>query len=116
MNLPQVFFGTLREHYILLFSVAGAVAMVAGFVGAWIGSHLASRRAARLVLKDLASEVARAPQFQQIMQAMDVLSVEVERLSEGQRFVARLLSERAERDRLAALTGRERKSEHITPH
>lgn len=116
MNLPPVFFGTLREHYIMLFSAAGTVALVAGFVGAWIGSHLAGRRSARTVVKELAKETANAPQFQQLMQAMDVLSLEVERLSEGHRFVARILAENAERDRLAALPPRERKSEHITPH
>jgi hypothetical protein len=116
MNLPQVFFGTLRDHYIMLFSAAGGVALVAGFVGAWIGSHLAARRSARQVVKELGTEISGAPQFKEIMQAMDVLSVEVERLSEGHRYVARLLSERAERDRLAALPLHERKSEHITPH
>ena len=116
MHFPAVFFGTLRDHYIMLFSLAGGVALVAGFVGAWIGSHLASRRSASRIANELAKDVAGAPQFQQIMQAMDVLSVEVERLSEGHRFVARLLSEKAERDGLAALPVRERKSEHITPH
>ena len=116
MNLPPILFGTLRDHYILLFTAAGGVALVAGFVGAWIGSHLAGRRSASRVATELAKEVSGSPQFQQIMQAMDVLSVEVERLSEGHRFVARLLSEKAERDRLAALPVRERKSEHITPH
>ena|SRR5438270_572086 len=116
MNLAPVFLGTLRDHYILLFSTAGGVALIAGFVGAWIGSHLAARRSARQVVQELGSQIAGAPQFQQIMQAMDVLSVEVERLSEGHRFVARLLSERAEHERLAASPARERKSEHITPH
>src|SRR5436305_905047 len=72
MNFPQVFFGTLREHYIVLFSLAGGVALVAGFVGAWIGSHLASRRSASRVASELAKEVSGSPQFQQIMQAMDV--------------------------------------------
>ena len=116
MNFPPIFFGTLRDHYILLFSAAGGIALVAGFVGAWIGSHLAGRRSAQLVVRELAKEVSGAPQFQQLMQAIDVLSVEVERLSEGHRFVARMLSERAESDRLSALPVRERKSEHITPH
>jgi len=116
MHFPEVFFGTLRQHYIMLFTAAGGVALVAGFIGAWIGSHLAGRRSARLIGTELANQVAGAPQFQQILQAVDILSVEVERLSEGQRFTARLLSERAEHDRLAALPGRERKSEHITPH
>ena len=116
MHFPDVFFGTLRDHYIILFSAAGGVALVAGFVGAWIGSHIASRRSATQVVKELSGEIAAAPQFQQIMQAMDVLAVEVERLSEGHRFVARLLSERAERDRVAAVPLRERMPEHITPH
>jgi len=116
MNLPPMLFGTLRDHYILLFTAAGGVALVAGFVGAWIGSHLAGRRSASRVANELAKKVSASPQFQQIMQAMDVLSVEVERLSEGHRFVARLLSEKAERDRVAALPVRERKSEHVTPH
>jgi len=116
MHFPEVFFGTLRQHYILLFGAAGGIAMAAGFVGAWIGSHLAGRRSAQLIATELANQVAGAPQLQQIMQAVDVLSVEVERLSEGQRFTARLLSDRAERDRLAALRGRDRKAEHITPH
>jgi hypothetical protein len=116
MHFPEVFFGTLRQHYILLFTAAGGVALIAGFIGAWIGSHLAGRRSARAIATDLASQVAAAPQFQQIMQAVDILSVEVERISESQRFVAKLLSERNERDRLAALPARERKSEHITPH
>ena len=116
MHLPQIFFGTLRDHYIMLFSFAGGMALVAGFVGAWIGSFIGGRRSGRTVVKEMGREVADSPQFQQMMQAIDVLSVEVERLSEGQRFAAKLLSERAERDRLAALPGRERKSEHITPH
>jgi hypothetical protein len=116
MNFPAVFFGTLREHYILLFGAAGGVALVAGFVGAWIGSHFASRRASREVVKELSNEISAAPQYRQIMQAMDVLAVEVERLSEGHRFIAKLLAERAERDRMAALPLRDRKSEHTTPH
>lgn len=116
MNLPQIFFGTLREHYIMLFSFAGGVALLAGFVGAWIGSYFGGRRSAGAVVKEIGREVADSPQFQQMMQAIDVLSVEVERLSEGQRFVAKHLSERAERERIAAFPARERKSEHITPH
>jgi hypothetical protein len=116
MHFPAVFFGTLRDHYLLLFGAAGSVALFAGFIGAWVGSHFAARRASREVVRELSSEMQGGPQFQQIMQAMDVLSVEVERLSEGHRFVAKLLSERAERDRIAALPPRDRKSERITPH
>jgi hypothetical protein len=116
MHFPDVFFGTLRGHYIILFGAAGAAALVVGFIGAWIGSHFAGRRHTRQVVQELSNEIAGAPQYQQIMQAVDVLSVEVERLSEGHRFIAKLLAERAEHDRMAALPLRERKSEHITPH
>ena len=116
MHFPAVFFGTLRDHYIFLFGAAGSVALFAGFVGAWIGSHIAGRRSAREVVKELSNEISTAPQYQQIMQAMDVLAVEVERLSEGHRFIAKLLAERAERDRIAALPVRDRKLEQITPH
>ena len=41
---PAIWNGTLREHYLLLFSVAGSIALGAGFVGAWLGARFASRR------------------------------------------------------------------------
>jgi hypothetical protein len=116
MYLQNVIFGTLRDHYIMLFGAAGSVALAAGFIGAWIGSHLSARRSARQVARELTTELSGAPQLQQITQALDVLAVEVERLSEGHRFVARLMAESAERERRAALPRLDRKSEHITPH
>ena len=112
----EVFFGTLREHYLLLFGAAGGVALVAGFVGSRIGSHFGARRAARRGVKDAAAEISRETQFKEIMQAVDVLSLEVERLSEGHRFIAKLLSERAERDRVSLIPPRELQSEYKTPH
>jgi hypothetical protein len=116
MHFPAVFFGTLREHYFVLFGAAGSFALLAGLVGAWLGGHIAGRRSARQVAKQLANEVTDAGQFREVMQAIDVLSVEVERLSEGNRYIAKLLADRLERDRLAALPLMERKSEHVTPH
>jgi hypothetical protein len=45
MVIPHLLAGTTREHYLLLFSAAGAIAVTAGLVGAWIGAYLGARRA-----------------------------------------------------------------------
>lgn len=93
MTLPPILNGTLREHYILLFGAAGCIALLAGVVGAWIGGYLGARRALR-------AEQLTAPanqtaiQLTPIMQALDAISLEVERISEAQRFTTRLLTER----------------------
>ena len=50
--LPQIFNGTLREHYVLLFGIAGGIAAVVGFVAAWIGAQFGARRAARMAAED----------------------------------------------------------------
>jgi outer membrane lipoprotein SlyB len=116
MHFPAVFFGTLREHYIVLFGAAGGVAIVAGFIGAWIGSHFGARTAARRAVTDAAGELA-GKQIQDVMQALDVLTVEVERMSEGHRFISRLLTDQANRDRIALQLPREAiKPGPITPH
>jgi len=49
---PQIFNGTLREHYVLLFGMAGGIAAVVGFVAAWIGAQFGARRAARMAAED----------------------------------------------------------------
>jgi outer membrane lipoprotein SlyB len=116
MHFPAVFFGTLREHYILLFGAAGGVAIVAGFVGAWVGSHFGARTAARRAIQGSVGEIA-GKQIQDVMQALDVLTVEVERMSEGHRFISRLLADQANRDRVALQLPREAiKPGPITPH
>ncbi len=94
---PQVWNGTLREHYLLLFSVAGGIALTAGILGAWLGARFGTRRVVNEVLDALPSadqqELANQ-QLTRLSYAVDVMSVEIERLSEGQRFTARLLAER----------------------
>lgn len=101
---PAVWNGTLREHYLLLFSVAGSIALGAGFVGAWLGARFASRR--------MMQELREAPpgaqqqeltnlQLSELSNAVDSMALEVERLAEGQRFTAKLLSDNA-RSRLAS--------------
>jgi hypothetical protein len=111
--LPPIWNGTLREHYLLLFSAAGAIGLVAGLAGAWFGAHFGTRRVVQEMLERLpnsAQQQLANEQLFQLSQAVDTLSVEVERLSEGQRYAAKLLADRNSRN-LA-----DRPSGVITPH
>ncbi len=94
--LPHILNGTLREHYLLLFGIAGSIAAVVGFVAAWFGAQFGAKRAARIAAEEAVARgglgVDRT--LTALVQAVDAVSLEVERLSEGQRFTARLLSER----------------------
>lgn len=111
--LPSVWNGTLREHYLLLFSVAGAIGLAAGLAGAWFGARFGTRRVVQEMLERLpnnAQQQLANEQLFQLSQAVDTLSVEMERLSEGQRYAAKLLSDRNARN-LA-----DRPSGVITPH
>ena len=94
--LPHIFMGTLREHYVVLFAAAGFVAAVVGFTAAWLGAQFGGRRAARRAAQEALAEnrVALDANLTALVQAVDTIALEVERLSEGQRFTARLLSER----------------------
>ncbi len=93
---PPLFHGTLREHYLILFGTAGGIALVTGLVGAWFGAFIGARRAAR---KTMLEAMAAQPQLNearltQLVDAVDAIALEVERISEAQRFSARLLAER----------------------
>lgn len=92
MLLPPVINGTLREHYIILFASAGAFAMLVGFVGAWLGAKFGARRA----LKDARATMLgnASSQVTQLQQSIDAIALEVERISEAQRFAARLADQR----------------------
>lgn len=83
-------------------------------VGIVFGSFVAiavvsavSRFASRLIEKRLDRSVLRADvvqnQLQQLQTSLDTMSIEIERISEAQRFQAKLL---AERDRVALPDGR----------
>lgn len=94
--MPGIFFGTLREHYILLFGIAGSFAAVVGFIAAWAGAQFGARRAAGQAAEEVLARtnVGLDRNLAALTQAVDAIALEVERLSEGQRFTARLLSER----------------------
>jgi hypothetical protein len=113
--LPHILSGTLREHYIALFSFAGGLAAVVGFGAAWVGAHFGAKRTARLAAEEALSKATLGldHNFSSLVQAVDAIALEVERLSEGQRFTARLLSERA---LVGSPTRQENPARVITPH
>jgi hypothetical protein len=112
--LPMHFLGTMREHYVLLFGVAGSVGLLAGFVGSWIGGYFGARRAVRAAQLNapVASEASRV-QLAQLGQMVEAIAIEVERVSEGQRFTTRLLADRMP---LAPSDVRPRPTDMTTPH
>ncbi len=109
---PNIVFGTLREHYIMLFGAAGAFATVSGFVGAWVGARMAARSTIRRI-EARRPETIDAAQIRNLVDGIVAIALEVERISEAQRFVARLLSER---HAPAPLPAARRTPGEITPH
>ena len=112
------FHGTLREYYLVLFGAAGAVALACGFVGAWIGAYIGARRAARRAVLEAVRATPPAAsvddvRLAQLVDAVDAIALEVERISEAQRFTTRLL---AERHAPPAPLGGRRDPGAITPH
>ena len=86
-----------REQYLVLVGIAGAVSLMTGLVGAWFGAYIGARRAARrTMLEAMAASPAQVSEarLNQLVNAVDAIALEVERISEAQRFTARLLAER----------------------
>lgn len=113
---PPIWNGTLREHYLLLFSVAGSIGLLAGFAGAWLGARFAAKRMTQELRESLPSadqQRVAGVQLADLAQALDAVALEVERLSEGQRFTARLLAERSSSGRAPDVA---RPQGVITPH
>ena len=111
--LPPMIHGTLREHYLLLFGSAGLFALGAGYLGAWLGARRATRAALR-TLEARSAEVVSATQVRSLEASLETIGLEVERMAEAQRFVARVLVER--QDAVPAPTRPRREPDHITPH
>ena len=112
--IPPVLFGTLREHYIVLFGIAGSFAALVGFIAAWAGAQFGSRRAARRAAEEIlaTTNVGLDRNIAALTQAVDAIALEVERLSEGQRFTARLLSERP----AMSVSPKQEPGRVVTPH
>ena len=101
----------------------GLLALVIGFAVAWWNA----RKELRL-RREIALELGVRPNPQptpqrrddstRLEETIETLALEVERLAEGQRFIARLLSERGSTERAVVERPRERPASPnvITPH
>ena len=111
---PPIWNGTLRDHYLLLFGVAGGIALLTGLAGAWLGARVGMQRMRDEMLRAMRNDQERDMlrlQLSEVVSAMDVVSIEVERLAEAQRFTAKLLS-----DRESLPAPRSARPESVTPH
>jgi hypothetical protein len=92
----SVFHG-MRERDALLLVAAAGSALFVGTLSAWLGAHFGARRAVKRAFRDrieiptIVSEV----RYDELARSIDAIAVEVERISEAQRFTAKLLAERA---------------------
>ena len=113
--LSPLIHGTLREHYILLFGSAGVFALGVGGIAAWIGAYFGARRASRLLAAESQRDAARLAEerYTSLERGIEAIAIEVERISEAQRFTSRLLSERAASIAPAPLR---REPGTVTPH
>jgi len=107
--------GTTREHYIVLFTAAGSIGLVAGVIGSWLGAFFGARRAVRSARSNspTPNDAARA-QMTELAQMVEAIAIEVERVSEGQRFTTRRLADRV--PLAPSVDVRPRAPDHITPH
>ena len=93
--LHSIFHG-MRERDAMMLLAAGGTALFVGSVGAWLGAHFGARRAVKRAFRDrieipsLVTEV----RYDELARSIDAIALEVERISEAQRFAAKLLVER----------------------
>ena len=87
------------EQTLLVFAAGGGLALTTGLFGAWIGAYFGGRRGARREIARMQQQQALPSglvevQLSELRQAVETMAVEMERISEGQRFTARMLVER----------------------
>jgi hypothetical protein len=101
----SVFHG-MRDRDAMLLVVAGGVALFVGSVSAWLGATLGARRAVRRAFRDrieipsLVTEV----RYDELARSIDAIALEIERISEAQRFAAKMLVERPANGPVSAAT------------
>jgi len=93
-------------------AVVGVVSfpLAVGFLVAWrmTRAELRRLRGDAQPKQSLAAAPPSADRFERLEQAVESIALEVERISEGQRFTTRLLSERHAQEPLAARAAAER--------
>ena len=79
---------------VMFVSIAGAISIKV-IASAWLKHH-----ENKMKYMHAPKDVEVAARMERMEQALDSIAIEVERISEGQRFTTKLLSEREERARL----------------
>ncbi len=94
--LHSIFHGTLRERDAMMLVTAGGVALLVGSISAWLGAHFGARRAVRRAFRDKIEipSIVTEVRYDELSRSVDAIALEVERISEAQRYVAKLLAER----------------------
>ena len=89
-------FQGMRERDALLLVVAGGVALFVGMVGAWFGATFGARRAVRRSFRDRIEipSIVTEVRYDELARSIDAIALEIERISEAQRFAAKMLVER----------------------
>src|SRR5690242_21305647 len=92
----SVFHG-MREHdAMMVLAAAGGMALFTGMFGAWVGAYFGSRRAVKKSFRDRIEipSIVTEVRYDELARSIDAIALEVERISEAQRFAAKLLVER----------------------
>ena len=93
----SIFHGTLRERDAMMLIAAGGMALFVGSISAWLGAHFGAKRAVRRAFRDRIEipSIVTEVRYDELARSIDAIALEVERISEAQRFAAKLLVERA---------------------
>ena len=92
----SIFHGMRERDAMMLLAAVGGIAVFVGGISAWLGAHFGARRAVKRAFRDrieipsLVTEV----RYDELTRSIDAIALEVERISEAQRFAAKLLVER----------------------
>lgn len=80
----------------MLLVAAGGMALFVGSISAWLGAHFGARRAVKRAFRDRIEipSIVTEVRYDELARAIDAIALEVERISEAQRFAAKLLVER----------------------
>jgi hypothetical protein len=93
----SLFHGPLRDRDLMILIAAGGMALFVGSISAWLGAHFGARRAVKRAFRDRFEipSIVTEVRYDELARSIDAIALEVERISEAQRFAAKLLVERA---------------------
>jgi hypothetical protein len=96
-SIFQSVFHGMRERDALMLVAAAGTALFVGTISAWLGAHFGARRAVKRAFRDRIEipTIVTEVRYDELARSIDTIAVEVERISEAQRYVAKLLVERA---------------------